>query len=67
MGSVIYGRHSTSPHAEFLDIYTNSSDHSETKRERWTASLTYIFRHAVQNGKIRLDLTTLRFRADLAS
>jgi len=54
---------------EFLKIYTNPSDHSEVKRERWTASVTYVFRNAVQNGEIQvnpLGLTIVNFRADQA-
>jgi len=54
---------------ELLKIYTNPADHSEVKRERWTASVTYVFRDAVQNGEIQvnpLGLTILTFRADQA-
>ena len=54
---------------EFLKIYTNPSDHSEIKRERWTASVTYVFRDAVQNGEIQvnpLGLTIVKFRSDQA-
>ncbi|MGH2509296.1 MAG: VirB8/TrbF family protein, partial [Ktedonobacteraceae bacterium] len=29
---------------EFEKVYTNPSDHTELKRERWTASVTYVFR-----------------------
>ena len=54
---------------EFLKIYTIPSDHSEIKRERWTASVTYVFRDAVQNGEIQvnpLGLTIVKFRSDQA-
>lgn len=54
---------------EFLKIYTNPSDHSEIKRERWTASVTYVFRDAVQNGEIKvnpLGMTVVKFRSDQA-
>ena len=54
---------------EFLKIYTNPSDHSEIKRERWTASVTYVFRDAVQNGEIQvnpLGMTVVKFRSDQA-
>jgi len=54
---------------EFLKIYTNPADHSEVKRERWTASVTYAFRNTVQNGEIQvnpLGLTIVNFRADQA-
>jgi type IV secretory pathway TrbF-like protein len=58
-----------SARVEFLKIYTNPADHSELKRERWTASVTYVFRNAVQNGEIQvnpLGLTIVNFRADQA-
>ena len=58
-----------SARVEFLKIYTNPADHSELKRERWSASLTYVFRDAVQNGEIQvnpLGLTIVNFRADQA-
>ena len=58
-----------SARVEFLKIYTNPADHSELKRERWTASVTYAFRDAVQNGEIQvnpLGLTIVNFRADQA-
>ena len=54
---------------EFVKVYTNPADHSEVKREGWTASVTYVFRNAVQNGEIRvnpLGLTIVNFRADQA-
>ena len=54
---------------EFLKIYTNPSDHSEIKRERWTASVTYVFRDAVQNGEIQvnpLGLIIVKCRSDQA-
>jgi len=54
---------------EFLKIYANPVDHSEVKGERWTASVTYLFRDAVQNGEIQvnpLGLTIINFRADQA-
>jgi len=54
---------------EFLKLYTNPADHSEVKRERWTASVTYVFRDVVQNGEIQvnpLGLTIVNFRADQA-
>jgi type IV secretory pathway TrbF-like protein len=58
-----------SARVEFLKIYTNPADHSELKRERWTASVTYVLRDAVQNGEIQvnpLGLTIVNFRADQA-
>ncbi len=54
---------------EFEKVYTNSSDHTEVKRERWTASVTYVFRENVKNNELAVDplgLTIVRFRADQA-
>ena len=54
---------------EFEKVYTNPADHSELKRERWTASVTYVFRENVQNNDLAvnpLGLTIVRFRADQA-
>jgi len=63
------GQSPYSARVEFLKLYTNPADHSELKRERWTASVTYVFRNAVQNGEIQvnpLGLTIVNFRADQA-
>ena len=54
---------------EFEKVYTNPSDHTELKRERWTASVTYAFRESVKNNELAVDplgLTIVRFRADQA-
>ena len=54
---------------EFEKVYTNPADHSEIKRERWTASVTYVFRENVKNNELAVDplgLTIVRFRADQA-
>jgi type IV secretory pathway component VirB8 len=54
---------------EFEKVYTNPADHSEIKRERWTASVTYVFREHVENNELAvnpLGLTIVRFRADEA-
>src|ERR1700687_91162 len=54
---------------EFEKVYTNPADHSELKRERWTASVTYVFRENVKNNELAvkpLGLTVVRFRADQA-
>src|SRR5664280_2620164 len=54
---------------EFVKVFTNSADHSELKRERWTASVTYVFRENVKNNELAVDplgLTIVRFRADQA-
>jgi len=61
-----------SPYAariEFEKIFTNPADHSELKREQWTASVTYVFREKVKNNELAvnpLGLTIVRFRADQA-
>jgi type IV secretion system protein VirB5 len=54
---------------EFEKVYTNPADHTELKRERWTASVTYVFRENVNNNELAvnpLGLTIVRFRADQA-
>jgi type IV secretory pathway TrbF-like protein len=54
---------------EFEKLYTNPADHTELKRERWTASVTYVFRADVKNNELAvnpLGLTIIRFRADQA-
>ena len=54
---------------EFEKVYTNPADHTELKRERWTASVTYVFRDNVKNNELAvnpLGLTIIRFRADQA-
>jgi len=54
---------------EFEKVYTNPADHSEVKRERWTATVTYVFRENVKNNELAvnpLGLTIVRFRADQA-
>ncbi len=54
---------------EFKKVYTNPADHTELKRERWTASVTYVFRENVKNNELAvnpLGLTIVRFRADQA-
>jgi type IV secretory pathway TrbF-like protein len=54
---------------EFEKVFTNPSDHSELKREQWTASVTYVFRDTVKNNELAVDplgLTIVRFRADQA-
>jgi type IV secretory pathway TrbF-like protein len=54
---------------EFEKVYTNPSDHTELKRERWIASVTYVFRDSVKNNELAvnpLGLTIVRFRVDQA-
>ena len=54
---------------EFEKVFTNPTDHSEVKRERWTATVTYVFRENVRNNELAVDplgLTIVRFRADQA-
>ena len=50
-------------------MHTNAADHTELKRERWTATVTYVFRENVKNNELAvnpLGLTSVRFRADQA-
>jgi type IV secretion system protein VirB5 len=54
---------------EFVKVFTNPADHTELKRERWTVSVTYVFRPVVQNSEVQvnpLGLTLVKFRADQA-
>ena len=54
---------------EFEKVYTNPNDHTVLKRERWIASVTYVFAETVANDALAvnpLGLTILRFRADQA-
>jgi type IV secretory pathway TrbF-like protein len=54
---------------EFEKVYTSPADHAELKRERWTASVTYVFRDTVKNNELAvnpLGLTIVRLRADQA-
>ena len=54
---------------EFEKVFTNPSDHTEVNRERWTATVTYVFRENVKNNEVAvnpLGLTIVRFRADQA-
>jgi type IV secretory pathway TrbF-like protein len=58
-----------SARVEFEKVFTNPADHTELKRERWTASVTYVFRDNVKNNELAvnpLGLTIVRFRADQA-
>jgi len=50
-------------------MHTNAADHTELKRERWTDTVTYVFRENVKNNELAvnpLGLTIVRFRADQA-
>jgi type IV secretion system protein VirB5 len=54
---------------EFEKVYTNSADHTVLKRERWIASVTYVFADTVANDALAvnpLGLTIIRFRAEQA-
>src|SRR5580704_15484426 len=58
-----------SARVEFEKVFTNPSDHTELKRERWTASVTYVFRESVKINELAvnpLGLTIVRFRTDQA-
>jgi type IV secretory pathway component VirB8 len=50
-------------------VFTNAVDHSEVRREHWTASATYVFADHVANEALSvnpLGLTIVRFRTDQA-
>ena len=54
---------------EFEKVFTDPGDHTVLKRERWIASVTYVFAETVANDALAvnpLGLTILRFRADQA-
>lgn len=54
---------------EFFKIYSNPMDHSESKRELWTANVVYSFRERVSNEMLLLNplgLTITYFREDQA-
>src|ERR1700723_4787785 len=54
---------------EFEKVYTNPADHTELKREQWTASVTYVFRENVKNNELAMNplgLSIVRFRVDQA-
>ena len=40
---------------EFEKVFTNPADHSEVKRERWTATVTYVFRENVKNNELAVN------------
>ena len=42
---------------EFEKVFTNPVDHSEVKRERWTATVTYVFRENVKNNELGARLS----------
>ena len=54
---------------EFEKVFSNPADQTLLKRERWTATVTYVFRDQVKNTELPvnpLGLTIVRFRADQA-
>jgi hypothetical protein len=54
---------------DFGKVFTNAVDHSEVRREHWTASATYVFADHVANEALSvnpLGLTIVRFRTDQA-
>ena len=58
-----------SARVEFDKVFTNSGDQSVLKREKWTATVTYVFNPQVSNEKTTVDplgLTIIRFRVDQA-
>jgi type IV secretory pathway component VirB8 len=54
---------------EFYKIFTSPLDHTEQRRERWTANVVYIFRDQVANEMLPINplgLTITYFREDQA-
>lgn len=54
---------------EFYKVYTSPLDHTEIKRELWTANVVYVFREHVPNDMLLvnpLGLTITYFRQDQA-
>jgi type IV secretory pathway TrbF-like protein len=54
---------------EFLKIFSNPLDHTEQKRELWTANVVYTFREQVRNEMLPINplgLTITYFREDQA-
>jgi type IV secretory pathway TrbF-like protein len=54
---------------EFEKVYVNPNDHTEMRREKWVASVTYVFKESVKNGELvvnPLGVTIIRFRVDQA-
>jgi type IV secretory pathway TrbF-like protein len=54
---------------EFFKIFTSPLDHTEQKRELWTANVVYTFREQVRNEMLPIDplgLTITYFREDQA-
>jgi type IV secretion system protein VirB5 len=48
---------------EFEKVFTNPADHSEIKRERWTASVTYVFREKREEQPTRCESAGIDDRA----
>ena len=58
-----------SARVEFEKVFTNPADHTVLKRERWIASVSYVFADTVANQTLAvnpLGLTIIRYRADQA-
>ena len=54
---------------EFEKVFTNPADQTVLRRERWPATVTYVFNPQVLNEKTTVDplgLTIIRFRVDQA-
>ena len=54
---------------EFEKVFISTQDHTEIKREKWTASVTYVFKPVVKNDQLvvnPLGLTIIRHRVDQA-
>jgi type IV secretory pathway TrbF-like protein len=70
--NIILGDLSSPPYSaqiEFLKIYKDPNSNTEMKRERWTASLNYVFRDNVPNDMVAINplgMAIVHFRVDQA-
>jgi type IV secretion system protein VirB5 len=70
--NIILGDLNKAPYSaqiEFLKIFKDPNSGAELKRERWTASVNYVFRDSVPNNMIAINplgLTIIHYRIDQA-
>jgi type IV secretion system protein VirB5 len=66
--NIILGDLTTAP-IEFLKLYKDPNSGAELRRERWTASVNFIFRTTVPNNMVSINplgLTIIHYRVDQA-
>lgn len=70
--NIILGDLNKAPYSaqiEFLKIFKDPNSGAEQKRERWTASVNYVFRDSVPNNMVAINplgLTIIHYRIDQA-